>query len=405
MGHLPAIEGLRGVAVLWVIAFHYLSVHTAAGVADPWIAAVDAIDPLARILRNGYLGVDLFFLITGFLLVLPWLRNADAGIAAPCAREFYRRRARRILPAYWTHLLLLAVVFIPLIVGSDAWARAWRFYAFNFAAHASLLHYTSPLTSASMSVNGALWTLALEAQWYLLLPLVAPLFVRYPWITGIVLVASAFAWRWLAANDLDALVRFHLGLAAIWNVPEAAIRHFLATQLPGYFAHFAFGMGCGLAWWRWRRRPLARGVAAWGWVVLALGGMALLYQVHIPGSLRFGLPAWFAVALALAAMMLALVSSGTPWGTRLLAWRPLAFVGRISYSAYLYHLPLLLAMQRHVSDAGFFTLPAYLAAVLATAWLSLRYVEAPFMLPSTPRAEADRQGSDDGKGLEQRHAP
>lgn len=404
VGHLPAIEGLRGIAVGWVIAFHYLAIRAAEGRRDAVVAWVDSVAPLARILRNGYLGVDLFFLITGFLLVLPWIRHAELGLPPPSARAFYRRRARRILPAYWLHLLLLAAVFIPLIAGPDAWARAWRFYLFNFAVHAPLLHYTTPLTSASMSVNGALWTLALEAQWYLLLPLLAPAFVRRPHAVAAALVAAAVAWRWLAAHELDALVRFHMGLAAIWNVPEAAIRHFLATQLPGYFAHFALGMLAARAWWRWRARPAPAGVAALPWLALAAAGLAFLYIVHVPGSFRFGLPAWLAVAVGLALPFVALVARGARPGGALLASRPLAFLGRISYSAYLYHLPLLLVLDRHW-EGGARLLPAYLALVLAVAWASWRWIEAPFMGRSASRAEADRERRADGEGLQQGHAP
>lgn len=384
-----------------MIAFHYAAVR---GPGDAVVASIDSIAWLARIVRNGYLGVDLFFLITGFLLVLPWIRHAEAGLPPPSARAFYRRRILRIVPAYWVHLALLAIVFIPLVAGPEAWARAWRFYLFNFAMHAPLLHYTTPLTSASMSVNGALWTLALEAQWYLLLPLLAPLFTRRPYLVAAVLVALAIGWRWLAEHDLAALVRFHLQLAAIWDVPEETIRHFLATQLPGYFAHFAFGMLAGRAWWLWRSRPAASGASAIAWVLAAAAGLVFLYVIHIPGSFRFGLPAWLAVAVALAVPLVALVARGTPLTHALLANPSLVFVGRVSYSAYLYHLPLLLALDRH-GPAGPFMLPLYLALVLAAAWLSWRYVEARFMARSLPRAEAHRQGGADGRRLQERDAP
>jgi peptidoglycan/LPS O-acetylase OafA/YrhL len=404
VGHLPAVEGLRGITVAWVIAFHYLAVRGAEGKQDAVAAWVDSIEPLARILRNGYLGVDLFFLITGFLLVLPWIRHAEMGLPPPSARAFYRRRILRIVPAYWVHLALLALVFIPLVAGADAWARAWRFYLFNFALHAPLLHYTTPLTSASMSVNGALWTLALEAQWYLLLPFIAPLFARRPHAVAAALVALALAWRWLAAHDLGPLVRFHMGLAAIWNVPEQTIRHFLATQLPGYFAHFAFGMLAGRAWWRWRHQPAAQGAAAVPWLLLAAAGLAFLYVIHIPGSFRFGLPAWLAVAVALALPFVALVARGTPVTGALLANPPLAFLGRISYSAYLYHLPVLLALDRHAALPPAALAPLYLALVTAVAWASWRCVEAPFMR-SGPGAGAHRERGGDGERLQRRHPP
>ena len=113
-GDIPAIEGLRGVAVLWVMLFHYLVLRDGK-FDDAFVAAVKSWLPLEVFVRNGYLGVDLFFLITGFLLTLPWFRHADAGLAAPDWRKFYLRRARRILPAYYVQLALLFFVVLPLL--------------------------------------------------------------------------------------------------------------------------------------------------------------------------------------------------------------------------------------------------------------------------------------------------
>src|SRR5258706_1300314 len=120
IGYLDPIEGVRGVAVLWVILFHYFYVRDPAA-HDPGVALVTSLPVLETIVRNGYLGVDLFFLITGFLLVLPWAAHAFEGRAAPVARDFYVRRIRRIVPAYYMQLLLLLVLIIPLLRGFDYW--------------------------------------------------------------------------------------------------------------------------------------------------------------------------------------------------------------------------------------------------------------------------------------------
>ncbi len=203
-------------AVLWVIAFHYVVVRAAAGIADPWLEALRAVQPVEVMVKNGYLGVDLFFAITGFLLVLPWLRHAQDSLPAPAALPFYRRRLARIVPAYWVQLAFLFFLFVPLLRGIEWWRLDFWFLLYNLGAHATFLHYTTPLSSASLVINGALWTLALEMQWYLLLPLAAPLFARRPWVTSAILVALSLGWRWLAAHDLEALVRFDLALAARW---------------------------------------------------------------------------------------------------------------------------------------------------------------------------------------------
>ncbi len=136
VGDIPAIEGLRGVAVLWVMVFHYFVLRDGR-FDDAFIAAVKSWAPLEAFVRNGYLGVDLFFLITGFLLTLPWFRHADAGLPAPDWRSFYARRARRILPAYYVQLVFLFFVVLPLIY-PRIWIESTPFVVGNLGAHFTL---------------------------------------------------------------------------------------------------------------------------------------------------------------------------------------------------------------------------------------------------------------------------
>ena len=377
VGFIAPIEGLRGIAVLWVIAFHYGALRTGA-LDDPWIALLAASLPVEVLVRNGYLGVDLFFLITGFLLTLPWYRHAEESRAPPSALEFYRRRALRILPAYYVQLLLLFFVFLPLLQGWSLWKTDPAFTLDNFGAHLFLLHYTTPYTSASLGINGALWTLSLEAQYYLLLPLLAPLLVRAPLRAAGALAVLALAWRWLALHDLDALVGAEAAIGARWQISEATIRHLVGTQLPAYLAHFAAGILAGRAWMQWRGRP-AGTIAQLGWPVVAVVALLVLYRIHAPGGAMLGEFTWFLIPVCLGAAMLALVSRGLPLSQPLLANRPLAFVGRISYSVYLYHLPLLLLWNRFAPPLGWLSLPAFLALTLLAGWLSLRFVEQPFL--------------------------
>ena len=375
VGFIAPIEGLRGIAVLWVIAFHYVTLRPA---DDPWIAHLGAVPALEVLVRNGYLGVDLFFLVTGFLLTLPWFRHAEESRAPPSAREFYRRRALRILPAYYVQLLLLFFVFLPLLLGWSFWKAHPAFTLDNFGAHLFLLHYTTPYTSASLGINGALWTLTLEAQYYLLLPLLAPLLVRAPLRTAGVLAAIALAWRWLAQHDLDTLVGIESAIGARWQIPEATIRHLVGTQLPAYLAHFAAGILAGRAWMKWLGDRVDR-TAAIAWFVAALVALALLYRIHAPGGVILGEFTWFLIPVCLGVAMLALVSRGLPLSRILLANPPLAFVGRISYSVYLYHLPLLLLWNRFAPPLGWLSFPAFLALTLLAGWASYHFVERPFL--------------------------
>jgi peptidoglycan/LPS O-acetylase OafA/YrhL len=379
-GHIGAIEGLRGVAVLWVMAFHYVVLRSGR-FDDPWLAVADAARPLQVVLGNGYLGVDLFFLITGFLLTLPWFRRAAEGRPAPSTRDFYVRRVRRIVPAYYVQLVVLFALFVPLLLGPGFWRNNLYFMGFNIPAHALFLHYTTPISSASLGVNGALWTLALEFQYYLLLPLLAPWFVRAPLRTALAFAAAALLWRWQSAHGLDWLVAIQMRIGAPWSLPESTIRQLIATQLPGYLAHFAIGIVLGRAWLAPRSPAGPRGQAAW--LAAAAVALGIVYYLLAFGPRVLGDFSWILVPLGLAVAMHALVTRAPAVGSKLLANPPIAFVGRVSYSAYLYHLPLLLLWNRYgPQDPTWLGLPAYLGVALFVAWISWRAIERPFMRSS-----------------------
>lgn len=378
IGYIAPLEGLRGVAVLWVVAFHWVVLRGAAGIADPWVAALHRIPALDALARNGYLGVDLFFLISGFLLALPWYAHARRGAPAPSTRGFYLRRIRRIVPAYYLQLLLLFALVMPLLHGrkywrSDLWVDLW-----NGVAHGLFVHNTTPLTSGSLGANGALWTLAVEAQFYLLLPLVMPFFVRMPWRAFAAAVALALAWQWDAATDMRPIVDAYLSLGSRWHWPEGKVREVLAIQLPAFAAHFALGIVLARAWLT-RSEPgeHADAMSRLGIAIAA----ALLLAAALAGGLAIAeafarMPATLALAMFL---WLAVTARGA-LARHVLARGPLAFAGRVSYSAYLYHFPLLLLWNVNARDlGGWLALPAYLALLFAVAWTSWRWVEQPFL--------------------------
>jgi peptidoglycan/LPS O-acetylase OafA/YrhL len=377
VGDIPAIEGLRGVAVLWVMLFHYVVLRDGK-FDDTFVALLGSWTPLDVFARNGYLGVDLFFLITGFLLTLPWFRHADAGLPAPDWRSFYARRARRILPAYYVQVVLLFFVVLPLFY-PRIWIQSTPFVVGNLGAHFTFLHYMTPLTSSSMTLNGALWTLAIEFQYYLLLPLVAPLFVRWPWRSLAAAAAIAAGWRWLAWNDLEALVNLYLRLGAKAGVTEKEVRHLIATQLPAYSLHFALGILLGRAWMLRRGRAIT-GKGKWVPVAIAACALAGLYAVLRNGTALLGQMGWIAFPAVMAAGFGAVVSWPSAWLSQVLANRPLGWVGKVSYSAYLYHLPVLLLFNHFMPGSG--ALQAFFlwaALALGISAVSFRYVESPYL--------------------------
>jgi len=377
VGHIAAIEGLRGVAVLWVMLFHYVALRDGR-FDDAFLGVMTAWAPLEAFVRNGYLGVDLFFIVTGFLLTLPWFRRADAGLPAPDWRTFYARRARRIVPAYYVQLMFLFFLVLPLI-HPRIWLESTPFIVHNLGAHLTFLHYTSPLTSSSLTVNGALWTLAIEMQYYLLLPLLAPLFVRWPWRSLAAAAVIAAGWRWLAWNDLDFLANLYLALGAKAGVTEKGARHLIATQLPAWSLHFALGILAGRAWML-RPRNVEAGLAQW--IPVAIFAVALigLHAVLRDGTAILGQAGWMAYPVLLALGLGAAACTPAALLTATVASPPLVALGRISYSAYLYHLPLLLLFNAWLPGAGAWAaLPLWTATVVLVAAVSHRLVEVPYL--------------------------
>jgi len=375
IGHIATLDGMRGLAVLSVVLFHYAVVREAAAFADPWIAALHRLRPLDVLVHNGYLGVDLFFLISGFLLALPWFAHAHAALPPPSTRAFYGRRMRRIVPAYYVQLALLFVLVMPLLHGWTYWRSDLYVDLLNALAHALFLHNTTPLTAGSLGVNGALWTLAVEAQYYLLLPLLAPLFVRAPRTMLVAACIVAALWQWGARHDLEPLVSAELALGAHWHWPEAVVRRLLLMQLPAYFAHFAIGIVLGRAWLARRAREGSPGMGVARIVAGMLAAFAL-YAVLAHGGARLGESMWIASTLPLALLLYLAASARSRLALQLLGRGPLALAGRVSYSAYLYHLPLLALWNRYVAGLpAAASLPLFLAALLALSWLSWRYIE------------------------------
>ncbi|HEV8190984.1 MAG TPA: acyltransferase, partial [Ktedonobacterales bacterium] len=147
-----ALDGLRAVAALSVLSYHLLlRLH---------VKGTQLGTTTYNIWHYLATGVDLFFVLSGFLLFLPYARAMLTGKPLPSASRFYQRRALRILPAYWVCLVILAVLptaahRVPLSFG-------------DIATHLLMIHDAFP--DYNRDLNGPFWTLAVEAQFYLLLP-------------------------------------------------------------------------------------------------------------------------------------------------------------------------------------------------------------------------------------------
>lgn len=347
---VAGLDGLRAFAVAVVVAFH--------------------LTPGAVI--GGYLGVDVFFVVSGFiitrLLLLERARTGGIRLGA-----FWKRRARRLLPALV--VLLLACSTVALLVGGDVLVGlgAQLLTALTFSSNWYFIATGSDYFAESApELFRNLWSLAVEEQFYLLWPLVLLLVILKAPRTGrIVLLVTATAASALAM--------------ALLLTPGDPTRVYYGTGT------HAFGLTLGallavLGQW-WSARPLEwprrlRRLLGWFGAAALLGLVAL--SALMPGSAdwtyRGGL---LGVAVLTAIVIAALLVPASPLA-RVLELRPLRWVGERSYGIYLWHWPVFVLLAAVLpawqSDATLAWVLGgiALAITVAAAALSYRFVESPF---------------------------
>jgi peptidoglycan/LPS O-acetylase OafA/YrhL len=331
---LDGFDGLRAIAAVLVIAYHAgsLAGATSAGAFAPLAAGLKA-------------GVAIFFVISGFLLYLPYARAIDAGETLPNWRDFALRRAVRILPGYWVALAVLATTGLVSGVLTPDW---WRFFGF-----AQIYDQHTLRTGLAVA-----WSLDVEVTFYALLPALA-------WMLARVARSKPAASR--ASSQLGPIVALAIGSLALRAllarsllapVPDARIVS--ATSLPGLMDWFAVGMGLAVA-----RVGLERGSRV-SPVLVALArnpgrcwlGAAAIYMIGVPaqrGELflsSYGVVTHLAFGLAAGLLVLPAVLPA-PVGTRssthaLICSRPFAWLGTISYGIYLWHVAFLVEFDKWI---------------------------------------------------------
>ena len=333
---LAALTGLRGIAAWLVVLYH---VRMSLTVLLP--------APVIRVLGKGYLAVDVFFVLSGFVI---WLNYADAvggGGWAATGRYLWRRFAR-VWPLHAA--LLAAYVLLALLLGASG--RDTSAYPFAELPLHVLLIQNWGLTPA-LTWNDPAWSISTEFAAYLLFPLLALSAVRLPrmgpgMVLGLAGALCALIWVYFAANG-------HTSLGA-------DISRFGLLRCLGEFA-----LGCA-ACALWRR---GAGTAS-GWAGCAIGWVA--------GGLVLGWPETAIVPLATFAAILALAFTDGALARRLGSGVVL-WLGEISYATYLSHSLLFklfkLAFVGTDAQIGWTGLAAYLALVLGTSAALYRWVERP----------------------------
>jgi len=329
----PDIDGIRAVSVLAVILFHF-------GV--PGFA-------------GGFVGVDVFFVISGYLITLQ-LQEYRGRPLGPALGDFYLRRARRILPASLIMLAVIMFVAVLLLLPFDL-ERFGRAAAMGVAFLGNIAAWQGGnyfLATDTPSPLLHLWSLAVEEQFYLAFPLLLlAIGSSAARARGLVLAVTVISFALCAwASVYHRAVAFYFTPMRAWELMLGAL---LALDLLAEM-----------------RRPALRELCA-------VSAIVMLLMTIVAGRSDYWSPWLHGLVPCIATLLLIHSSASAPTRVaRVLSLRPVVFIGLISYSLYLWHLPV------HVLGQYYFILPltigqqlALLATTLLLSVLSWRFVELP----------------------------
>lgn len=377
---VPSLDGFRGYAALAVVLIHTF-----------YYSARPPLDQglVRSLIVSGYMGVDFFFVISGFVLFLPVVTN---GGRFGSLRSYGLRRVARILPAYY--LMVIGIVVLhPLIVGPADLPHTSARGAISLLLHLTFLeHAVGPLLGLPLgfAANPVVWTLTIEALFYLLLPLVAGWYFRRPFIGLAISLAVASLWKLLATSEVFLFVVG--GKIYDLRVPMVA-------QLPTYAAHFAAGMTA--AWLLVKFRGGGKRLVSW--TAVPAQALALVFIIftmrtagirdlargghpYTDGSGQWHFESWthttrVGVAFAVLLLATALAPRWAQWPASNSLVRRL---GDISYGIYLWHFPIMgfALTTLHVAPSGtdrafFHLLAITLGGSLVAGWMSFTLLERP----------------------------
>ncbi len=362
---VASLTGLRALAALLIVGTH--AGYGTGQLSDGYLGAI-----YARL----EVGVPVFFVLSGFLLFRPWLLAAERGTAGPSVRRYARRRVRRIAPAYIVTVLLAFAIYQFRDAGPNP-GHSWL----GLLQHLTLTQIYPPSYFAVMHQGlTQMWSLAVEVAFYAVLPLLAGLLLtvlcRRRWrpvllLTGLAALGAVTPlWLWLT-HTTDLLP----GSANIW--------------LPAHLIYFVAGMTLAVL--------QVRGARCRTWPSLLLASAALLaVATPVAGNISGeDLQPWQPIlktvlytVFACGLMAPLVLGDGRGYG-RLLASRPVVWIGEISYEIFLLHVIVMEFAMSEVLRWPVFTgaMPVLFAVTVAltvpAAWVLHRWTR----VPGSERAE------------------
>lgn len=335
---IPALTGIRGVAAVWVVLFHLLAVAS--------VGNVDAFSHIP-IVRSGHLSVDMFFVLSGFVLTMTF-GQAFAQPSWPALRDFWIGRVFRILPIHWTALALYVGLYA--LLGSDL-VMTQRHDAASLLASALLVQSWLFMPK---SWNLPAWSLSAEWLAYIAFP-------------AMIMISAK-------ANNPSRIIGASLSLfgvliAACWFAGDISLDHIRSLGLARCLIEFPIGI---MMYRLWKQEDIRADQAD----KILLFGLLLL-------GVAMTRPVFDLIAVPAFAMIVLASASKSPLAEAAMGNRVAVLLGEISFSAYILHwimieLAAYLVVTKGVAgvDAAWVFAVGF-AAVWPIAWLSWRYIELP----------------------------
>lgn len=322
---VPALDGARALMVFFVACFHVWQQSW----LTPTLRVGGKIYSLDTLLRTGYIWVDGMLLLSGFLLYYPYAAAPGKGKPLPSVGRFYLNRVARIVPSYYLCILvMLLCVALPYKIYPNAGEMAK-----DVLAHLTFTHTFFFQSYHNTPLNGALWTLAVEMQFYLVFPLLARLFSKRPLLTYFGMTGAAFLFRGYALGLQD---------ARMW-----------LNQMPAFLDVYANGFAAAACYAALKKRlkdekwpSVMMGVSALAAALAAAGilegqaGAQSIAELHAGQMTRR-----YPFSLMLSVMMVALPLSPL-WVRALLGNRLMRFFSAVSFQFYIWHQVFAVQLRR-----------------------------------------------------------
>jgi peptidoglycan/LPS O-acetylase OafA/YrhL len=353
-GTIAPLDGVRALAFLLVFDIHINHAGVWGDGNNPWISAFFSV---------GRTGVTLFFILSGFLLFLPYTQVLLFEKDWPPPKIYYIRRILRIFPAYFFSLFILVMFTQPSFIQPHNWRQLVPFLTFTMG------YYNS-----SGLINGPYWTLAVEFQYYLILPLIAL------GILGLTRLVRPEKRLWVIVGSLCAMIIWGLVTAYFgayfvshpdqtFLIPRPLLNVVLFVvygDQSKFLEDFAVGMLIAVGYLSIMNSPrkdlyLLRMRRLLPWLLILC--IALFVYVampdytlpFVPRVLQFQSVPWmneFSFALCYGYLVTAvLFNRPGGWLVRMFSWTPLRWLGLISYSLYIWHRPLILVLAANLGPS------------------------------------------------------